>query len=233
MVEIRNIAVTLQAEEILKDITCTLQPGKISAFIGPSGAGKTTLIKAIAGLIPISKGTILVDNQNLATATNTQRAEMIGYVFQNFNLWPHLTVEQNCTDPLIVHGASYDQARNIALDTLAQFNMKEFAQRSINTLSGGQQQRVALARALCLKPKVLLLDEPSASLDPINTANLISILKDLARQGYTIGLTSQDMAFIRQGADILYYLEDGHIKEVCNDQAELNTCPFISRFLHL
>lgn len=231
MVTVNKINIYVQGQKIVDGISATIAPGHITSFIGKSGAGKTTLLKAIAGLIRTTSGTILVNDQQLITLSSRQRAEKIGYVFQDFNLFPHLTVQENCIDPLRVHGKSYAQAETLALAMLLKLNMDGYAHKYPHELSGGQQQRVAIARALCLQPMVLLLDEPTASLDPINTDVLVTLLKSLAAQGLTIGLSSQDMHFVRKVFDHVYYVESGTIIEFCNDSTQLQNYPAISNFM--
>jgi len=231
MVTVKNVSIQIQGQKIVDDISVTITPGHITSFIGKSGAGKTTLLKAIAGLIPTTSGTIMVNDQQLLTLSSRQRAEKIGYVFQDFNLFPHLTVQENCIDPLRVHGTSYAHAQERAVSVLLKLNMDGYAHKYPHELSGGQQQRVAIARALCLQPIVLLLDEPTASLDPINTDVLVTILKSLASQGLTIGLSSQDMNFVRKVFDHVYYVESGSIIEFCNDSTALQNYPAISTFM--
>lgn len=217
MVSVKNLVVKLQNQEILKAVSCELLPGRITTFIGKSGAGKTTLLKAMAGLVPIASGEII-------------KLERVGYVFQDFNLFPHLTVLQNCVDPLIVHGVDRAKAQLLAQEVLAQLEMQAFMQQYPSQLSGGQQQRVAIARALCLKPQILLLDEPTASLDPVNTDILVKILKKLAGQGLTVALSSQDMSFVRKIFDDVYYMQAGVIWERCDGAAQLAQCPLINQF---
>jgi ABC-type polar amino acid transport system ATPase subunit len=231
MVTVKNVNIQMQGQKIVDDISVTIAPGHITSFIGKSGAGKTTLLKAIAGLIPTTSGTIMVNDQQLLTLSSRQRAEKIGYVFQDFNLFPHLTVQENCIDPLRVHGTSYAQAQERALSVLLKLNMDSYANKYPHELSGGQQQRVAIARALCLQPIVLLLDEPTASLDPINTDVLVTILKSLASQGLTIGLSSQDMQFVGKVFDHVYYVESGRIIEFCDDSTTVQNYPAISNFM--
>lgn len=217
MVIVKNLVVQLHNQEILKDVSCQLLSGRITTFIGKSGAGKTTLLKAIAGLVPVDSGEII-------------KLEPVGYVFQDFNLFPHLSVLQNCTDPLIVHGVDPIQAQEQAQDILKQLEMHSFINQYPEQLSGGQKQRVAIARALCLKPQILMLDEPTASLDPLNADLLVSILKKLAAQGMTVALSSQDMSFVRKIFDRVYYMQAGAILEECNGEMQLGQCEQIKQF---
>lgn len=224
MVIVDRLTVTIaHQKEILKQISLKLKPGCISVFIGGSGAGKTTLLKAIAGLIPVTDGTITIDGQPLNELNPYERAEKIGYVFQEFNLFAHFTALENCIDPLMVHGASYQEATEQALQLLQNLGMEQYGDHYPGELSGGQQQRIAIARALSLRPKVILLDEPSASLDPANTDRLVTILKSLKDRGLIIGLSSQDMSFVRKVVDCVYYIEDGNVIESCLDGDDIKS----------
>lgn len=231
MVTVDTLVVTLQNQMVLKSVSYTLLPGRITTFIGKSGAGKTTVLKSLIGLIPIDKGSIIINGKQLNVLSPKQRSEEIGYVFQDFNLFSHLSVLENCIDPLLVHGMSHTQAEQRARDALQQLEMQDFINKYPSQLSGGQQQRVAIARALCLNPRVLLLDEPTASLDPFNTDLLVTILKKLAAQELTIGLSSQDMSFVRKLFDRIYYLDSGNIVESCDGIAMMQNCPLITQFV--
>lgn len=231
MINVKNVTIALQNQILLDNVSCVLTPGHITSFIGKSGAGKTTLLKAVAGLIPITSGEILINNKHVTTLSARQRSENIGYVFQDFNLFPHLTVMQNCVDPLVVHGKKFSEVEKRARAYLHDLEMEDYANRYPAQLSGGQQQRVAIARALCLKPRVLLLDEPTASLDPANTNILISILKKLALNGLTVGFSSQDMSFVQNIFDRIYYLESSKIIEFCDNTQQIEECPNIRRWI--
>jgi polar amino acid transport system ATP-binding protein len=163
--------------------------------------------------------------------SSSQRAEEIGYVFQDFNLFTHLSVLQNCIDPLLIRGMTNEHAQQRAHEVLRQFGMQDFVGAYPSQLSGGQKQRVAIARALCLQPKILLLDEPTASLDPINTDILVDILQKLAGQGLTIGVSSQDMSFVRKILDRIYYVQAGEIVEFCDEMNKLKSFPLITSFI--
>lgn len=230
MVTADKLIVKLQGQVVLKSVSCSLLPGRITIYLGKSGSGKTTLLKSLAGLIPLTEGSIVINNRHLTFLSCQQRSEEVGYVFQEFNLFPHLSVMQNCIDPLLIHGMPYDQVEQRAGKILEQLQMKEFSNKYPAQLSGGQQQRVAIARALCLQPRVLLLDEPTASLDPLNTDILVDVLKKLAEQGLTIGLSSQDMSFVHKVFDRVYYLESGSILELCEDVNILDQCLLLKNF---
>lgn len=220
MVLVNNLCVQRNGKKVVNDVSCVLLPSRITSFIGKSGAGKTTLLQAIAGLVPVSGGEIT-------------KKTSIGYVFQDFNLFDHYTVLRNCVDPLVVAGIPLDQADIQARTMLKKLGMDAFENNYPHELSGGQKQRVAIARALCLQPSVLLLDEPTASLDPINTEIIVTLIKNLAAQGVTIALSSQDMGFINKVFDRVYLMEDGIIIEVCDTMQERNRCVAITHFLEI
>ena len=231
MVVVNNITVLIDTQKLLDTVSCSLTKGHITSFIGKSGAGKTTLLKSLAGLIPVTHGNIMLNGKSLTALTPSQRAQEVGYVFQDFNLFDQLTVLENCMDSLIVHGKTHNEAQRIALEVLQNLQIDSYTERYPHELSGGQQQRVAIARALCLKPRILLLDEPTASLDPANTDILANILKKLASSGLTVACSSQDMSFVRKIFDRIYYVEAGKIIEVCEDVAQLDQCPTIRQWV--
>jgi len=233
MVTVKNLLVNIKNQIVLNSISCSLLPGRITLLIGKSGAGKTTLLKSLLGLIPVAGGTIYINNKQLQLLDNEQRAEEIGYVFQDFNLFPNLTTLENCTNPLLIRGLSQKQAEERAYSILQELNMQDFTNKYPAQLSGGQQQRVAIARALCLQPKVLLLDEPTASLDPCNTDKLIDILQLLKSKGLTIGISSQDVYFMNRIFDCAYYLENGNVMEYCDRKDSVITCPNIQKFINM
>jgi polar amino acid transport system ATP-binding protein len=231
MVSVKNLTVRVKGRTLLDEVSCTLVPGRITCFMGKSGAGKTTLLRSIIQDGSAISGKILINNVAVDTLSQQQRAAKVGYVFQQFNLFINLTVIENCMDPLIIRGIASVDARARAEKYLSMLDMMQYADVYPAMLSGGQQQRVAIARALCLEPSVLLLDEPTASLDPINTGLLVAILKTLAAQGFTIGVASQDMDFVRAIFDRVYYLEAGKIIEFCDDVEQQSECPAMRQFL--
>jgi ABC-type polar amino acid transport system ATPase subunit len=231
MIDIDNLTVKIKESILLNSISCKLKPGKIISFIGTSGAGKTTLLKTLAGLIPVTEGQVLINNRQLTELNNKERSEIIGFVFQDFNLFPNLTVLQNCVNPLMIHGKSYNEAQVKAMLKLKELNMQLHANKYPHELSGGQKQRVAIARALCLDPKIIVLDEPTASLDPFNTDTLVSILQSLSNKNLIVILSSQDMHFVNKVFDQVYLIDSGKIVEFCNTINKINFCPRINDFI--
>ncbi len=223
MISGKNIIVRDENKQsILKGITFDAPKGCITTFIGKSGAGKTTLLQSIAQLNANVEGEIILDNKVINSLDPKEQSCTIGFVFQEFNLFPMMTVLQNCIDPLLIRGIAKKDAEQKALKCLTTLGMDQYKDRYPWQLSGGQQQRVAIARALCLEPQVLMFDEPTSSLDPENTELLITILKKLCKNGITILLSSQDMPFVQKIADNIYVIDEGLIVESFTTKYEKN-----------
>jgi ABC-type polar amino acid transport system ATPase subunit len=199
---------------ILKEVSFELRKGRITTFIGQSGAGKTTLLKCIANLNSHYEGVITCDGEDVKNLNPIQRASTIGFVLQQFHLFPHLSVLKNCTYALVkVMGINEAEAEKKAIEILTILKMKSFIHSFPTQLSGGQQQRVAIARALSLHPKILLLDEPTSALDPESKKSLESLLLDLNARGITLVISSHDMPFIKRIMDYVYFMEEGEMIE--------------------
>jgi len=200
----------------LTNINLTVHAGEKIVLCGPSGSGKSTLIRCINHLESYEKGRILVDGIHLnddAKTINAVRRE-VGMVFQQFNLFPHLTVMQNCTlAPLRTRGISKTEAEATAERLLARVQVLDQAHKYPAQLSGGQQQRVAIARALCMKPKVMLFDEPTSSLDPEMVKEVLDTMIGLAVDGMTMIVVTHEMGFARQVADRVVFMAGGSIVE--------------------
>lgn len=231
MVNIKNISVNIGNKELLHDVSCDIIPGHITIFLGESGAGKTTLLKTCVGLVKPTKGEIIVNNKNVEQLTTKERPQEIGYVAQDFNLFPHLTVFQNCIDPLLISGISQNEASQRVEKLLSDFDLQNHLNKFPVQLSGGQKQRVAVVRALCLTPKIILFDEPTSSLDPKNSGILIETLHNLKKQGFGVGLSSQDMAFVRAIFDRVCFISHGTIIEFCDSIEKIDKSPSIKNFL--
>jgi len=217
----------------LNEVSFELKEGRITTFMGQSGAGKTTLLKCIANLHPYYEGIITCNGQDLKTLSPIERATTVGFVLQQFHLFPHLTVLQNCTLALVeVQGVPEETAKEKAAELLRLLGLESCMSAFPSQLSGGQQQRVAIARALALSPKVLLLDEPTSSLDPESKKSLEILLLALNARGVTIALSSHDMPFIHKIMDYIYFMENGTIIEAWDHRNEaLVSKPKIQHFL--
>ena len=201
---------------VLKDVTLHIAAGEVVVACGPSGSGKSTLIRCINKLEPIQSGEIIVDGQSLndpALDLTRLRAE-IGMVFQQLNLYPHMTALDNIMlAPIKVRRLTRTQAEQIARDLLAKVGIPEKANAYPAQLSGGQQQRVAIARALAMQPKIMLLDEPTSALDPEMIKEVLDVIVNLAREGMTMIVVTHEMGFARKVADRIIFIDDGRIVE--------------------
>jgi general L-amino acid transport system ATP-binding protein len=202
---------------VLKDINLTVMRGERIVICGPSGSGKSTLIRCINGLEEHQRGRVVVDGIELTRdvrSIETVRHD-VGMVFQQFNLFPHLTALENCTlAPIWVRGMPKREADEIAMHYLTRVRIPEQADKYPAQLSGGQQQRVAIARALCMNPKVMLFDEPTSALDPEMIKEVLDVMLELAREGMTMIVVSHEMGFAREAANQMVFMDDGQIVEM-------------------
>ncbi len=207
---------------VLKDINLEVQPGERIVLCGPSGSGKSTTIRCLNRLEEHQQGRIVVDGVELTSDLKQIEAirREVGMVFQHFNLFPHLTVLQNCTlAPMWVRKMPKRKAEEVAMHFLERVRIPEQAHKYPGQLSGGQQQRVAIARALCMKPKIMLFDEPTSALDPEMVKEVLDTMIELAESGMTMLCVTHEMGFARTGANRVIFMDRGEIIE----QAEPNT----------
>ncbi|MDI3308950.1 MAG: amino acid ABC transporter ATP-binding protein [Acetobacteraceae bacterium] len=201
---------------VLRDVSLSVAPGERVVVCGPSGSGKSTMIRCINRLETHQEGRILVDNIELTDdvkALDAIRRE-VGMVFQSFNLFPHLTVLDNCTlAPIWVRRMPKAEAEALAMHYLERVRIPEQAKKFPGQLSGGQQQRVAIARALCMKPKIMLFDEPTSALDPEMIKEVLDTMVALAETGMTMICVTHEMGFARQVADRVVFMDRGEIVE--------------------
>jgi polar amino acid transport system ATP-binding protein len=201
---------------VLSDVTLALEKVHTLALIGPSGGGKSTLLRIIAGLEFPDSGAVEINGEHVLFQEEAllRHRRTVGTVFQAFNLFPHLTALQNITLPLEkVHGHATAEAEQIARQFLARFRLEKHGEKKPAELSGGQRQRVAIARAVSIKPKLLLFDEPTSALDPEMTAEVLDMIKQLREEGRDFILVTHEMGFARQVADQVAMLADGKIME--------------------
>ena len=202
--------------QVLTDIDLSVRAGERIVICGPSGSGKSTLIRCINRLEQVQKGKIVVDGIELTAGgknVDSVRAE-VGMVFQQFNLFPHLTILQNCTlAPMRSRGMSREQAEEVAMKYLTRVRIPEQAGKYPSQLSGGQQQRVAIARALCMSPKIMLFDEPTSALDPEMVKEVLDTMIGLAEDGMTMLCVTHEMGFARSVADRVIFMAEGKIIE--------------------
>ena len=216
MIEFEGVNKWFGDFHVLKDINLRVREGERVVLCGPSGSGKSTLIRCINGLEEHQEGRIVVDGQELGDDMRTVAAvrREVGMVFQQLNLFPHLTVLENCMlGPTKARGLSRAEARDRAMEYLTRVRIPEQAGKYPGQLSGGQQQRVAIARSLCVQPEVMLFDEPTSALDPEMIKEVLDVMIDLAQTGMTMIVVTHEMGFARSVADQVVFMDAGRIVE--------------------
>jgi general L-amino acid transport system ATP-binding protein len=240
-IEMRNVNKWFGDFHVLKDINMAVERGERIVVCGPSGSGKSTLVRCINRLEEHQEGDIVVDGVELTSDLkniDSVRSE-VGMVFQSFNLFPHLSVLENCTlAPLWVRKQPKAEAEKIAMQYLERVKIPEQAAKFPGQLSGGQQQRVAIARALCMNPRIMLFDEPTSALDPEMIKEVLDVMVDLAESGMTMICVTHEMGFARQVANRVVFMDGGEIVEE-NSPEEFFSNPrnertqlFLSQILH-
>jgi ABC-type polar amino acid transport system ATPase subunit len=222
MIDVQGLVKLHGSLRVLNGVSVQVRRGEVAAVIGPSGGGKSTLLRCINGLETFQEGSVQVDNLRLlpesdgSTATETLRQvrRRVGMVFQQFHLFPHMTVLDNVlAGPLYVLNQRRAAAEPEARRLLERVGLADKFQARPEELSGGQQQRVAIARALAVKPEAILFDEPTSALDPRMAAEVLAVITDLARSGQTMIVVTHAMGFARQVADTVHVMHEGRIAE--------------------
>ena len=216
LLEVTDLRKAYGERVVLADVDLSVERHDVICLIGASGSGKSTLLRCLDLLEEIDDGVIRFDGEEISDPRVDPREvrKRIGMVFQAYNLFPHLSVLDNCTlAPRRVHGLARDEAEDRARELLARFGLAEHVEKHPDRLSGGQQQRVALVRALCTRPELLLLDEITAALDPELVGDVLRIVRDLAEAGTTMVLATHEMAFARDVATSVCFLHEGRILE--------------------
>lgn len=249
MIKVRNLQKYYGDHHLFKGINLDVEKGEVVVLIGPSGSGKSSFLRCINGLETFQGGEIDVDNIALHSINSPKpsKADMeairqvrlrVGMVFQQFNLFPHMTVMENIIEaPVRVLGLDRKKAEEDAMAFLARINMTNKADARPENLSGGQQQRVAIARALAMRPDAMLFDEPTASLDPEMVGEVLSVIKDLVNEGMTTLISTHEMGFAREAADRVVVFADGDIietglpDEIFTSPKNERTKSFLSRIL--
>jgi polar amino acid transport system ATP-binding protein len=225
--EVQSLCKSFGDQPVLQDIHISLEKVHTLALIGPSGGGKSTLLRVIAGLERPDRGRVILDDEEIIFRERElhEHRQTVGTVFQSFNLFPHLSAFSNITLPLEkVHGHSKVEARRIAEEILARFQLMEHAAKHPAQLSGGQRQRIAIARAISIRPKLLLFDEPTSALDPEMTAEVLEVIEELREEGRDFVLVTHQMGFARRVADQVALLSGGKIVE-CGPPDQLLDAP--------
>ncbi len=217
IIQLENVDKFFGTFQALKNISLSVKKGERIVVCGPSGSGKSTLIRCINRLEEHSSGKIVVNGHELTGAVKNIDAvrREVGMVFQNFNLFPHLTIVKNLMlAPMLVRKSSKSEAHDTAMKYLTRVKIPEQADKYPSQLSGGQQQRVAIARALCMNPKIMLFDEPTSALDPEMISEVLDVMTDLAREGMTMIVVTHEMGFARSVADQVVFMDEGEIVEM-------------------
>ncbi len=250
MVRIRGLSKRYGTREVLSGIDLDVAAGTVMCIIGPSGSGKSTLLACINHLERIDAGQIWVDGELVGYREHNGRLyelperrvatmrQRVGMVFQQFNLFPHMTALQNIVEaPVQVKRVKPAQARARAMTLLERVGLAAKHANYPAQLSGGEQQRVAIARALAMDPQLMLFDEPTSALDPELVGEVLAVMKDLARSGMTMVVVTHELAFAREVADELTFMdagrivERGHPRSVLSAPQERRTQDFLSRVL--
>ena len=216
IIELKNVNKWFDKFQVLKEINLEVKPKEKIVVCGPSGSGKSTLIRCINRLEEHQEGSIIVDSHEISENTKNIeniRAE-VGMVFQQFNLFPHLSILDNCSlAPIWVKKLPKKQAEKLAMENLQRVQIEDQALKFPGQLSGGQQQRAAIARALCMEPKIMLFDEPTSALDPEMIKEVLDVMVDLAKGGMTMIVVTHEMGFAKEVADNMIFMDEGRIVE--------------------
>ena len=238
-VEVKNLKKSFHKLEVLKGINLTVKEGEVVCVIGPSGSGKSTFLRCLNKLETSTDGVILVDGFDITDKkTNINKVrENIGMVFQNFNLFSHLTVKKNIMmAPVDLKKMTAQEAETKAMELLERVGLADKANYYPHQLSGGQQQRVAIARALAMNPDIMLFDEPTSALDPELTGEVLKVIRGLAQQHTTMIIVTHEMAFARDVADQVIFMDGGVIveqgpaREVIDNPKQERTRHFLARY---
>jgi len=224
-VEIHNASKSFADNRVLRNIDLTIRKGTVTVIVGPSGSGKSTLLRAINHLEKLDEGYVIVGDELIGVRVQNGRLRelrekeilrqrsRIGFVFQNFNLFPHLTILENVTEAPIALGTPPAEARELGRSLLARVGLTDKEDAYPRQLSGGQQQRVAIARSLAFDPELILFDEPTSALDPELVGEVLSVIKSLAGSGRTLIVVTHEIGFAREVGDWVVFLDDGVIVE--------------------
>lgn len=240
MIKVKNLHKKFGKLNVLNGIDEHISPGEVVVVIGPSGSGKSTFLRCLNLLEDVTEGEIYVDDQmiNAPEVNINEVRQKMGMVFQQFNLFPHLTIMENITlAPVLLKKMTKEQAQKRGLELLKRVNLEEKASAYPAQLSGGQKQRVAIARALAMNPEIMLFDEPTSALDPEMVGEVLDVMKDLAKSGMTMVIVTHEMGFAREVASRVLFVDQGVImesgtpEEIFNNPKNERTKLFLSKVL--
>lgn len=238
MIEINNLIKSFGNNEVLKGINAEIGDSEVVCIIGPSGSGKSTMLRCINMLEIPTDGEIIIDGEKVSESNINDVRTKMGMVFQNFNLFPNMTVIENITcAPINVKGVEKSMAYEKARELLSKVKLPEKADVYPGSLSGGQQQRVAIARALAMEPEIMLFDEPTSALDPEMVGEVLDVMKELAKEGMAMAVVTHEMGFAKEVGDRVLFMDGGYIveegspEEVLTNPKEERTKNFLSQVL--
>lgn len=236
MLEVKNVTVTFldDGKTVLDDVSLTINNGEVISIIGPSGSGKSTLIRCMNHLVKPTKGEILLDGTLITDKNINEMRGRIGMVFQQFELFPHLSVLDNMIlAPTMLKKMSKEEATKKAMELLKRVNLEDKANAYPGTLSGGQKQRIAIVRALILEPEIMLFDEPTSALDPEMVKEVLDVIKELAESGMTICVVTHELGFAKQVSSKVIFVDDKKIVESGTPEEIFNSpkSPRLKEFL--
>ena len=240
MIKVSNLKKSYGDKLVLKEVNTEIQDGSVVVVIGPSGSGKSTFLRCLNRLEEVDSGKIFYDDIELTSKTVDidKMRQHIGMVFQHFNLFPHKTILDNITlAPVSLNLMSKEDAEKKGMELLKRMGLEDKASVYPSSLSGGQKQRVAIARALAMEPKVMLFDEATSALDPEMVGEVLTVMKDLAKEGVTMIVVTHGMGFAKEVADRVLFMEEGIIyedgtpEEIFNNPKEKRTQEFLSKVL--
>ena len=241
LLEIKGLQKNFGELKVLKDINISIEEGEVLVLIGPSGSGKSTFLRCLNLLETPTAGEIIYDGTNILEKKFDVRRyrQSVGMCFQRFNLFPFMTVLDNVTyAPCLIKKEKKEEARKKGMELLRKVGMDAKANVYPGTLSGGQQQRVAIARSLAMEPRVMLFDEPTSALDPELVGEVLSVMRDLAKEGMTMAVVTHEMGFAGDVADRAIFMDGGYVvedsspEEMFTNPKNERTKAFLSRVLN-
>tara|TARA_B100000674_G_C37970712_1_gene976825 strand:- start:2173 stop:2934 length:762 start_codon:yes stop_codon:yes gene_type:complete len=240
-IEIKSLNAYYDKLHVLKDINLNVEKGEILSLIGPSGSGKSSLLKMLVGLLTPKSGEVNLNNKSVSYSKKSDLRsvrEQIAIVFQQYNLFQNMNVLKNvCIAPTKIQKRDQKKVEEQAINLLEKVGLKDKLKSYPDELSGGQQQRVAIARALCLNPEILLLDEVTSALDPELVQEVLDTIRILASEGMTMLIVSHEMSFVKEVSNKVVFMDEGSIIEVndpkiiFDNPKEKRTLDFVSKIL--
>lgn len=240
MIKVSNLKKNFGSLKVLKGIDENIEKGEVVVIIGPSGSGKSTFLRCLNLLEEPSSGEIIFDGVSITDKLNdiNKQREKMGMVFQQFNLFPHMTVLENITlAPIKVKNMEPAEAEKTALNLLKRIGLEDKINTYPNQLSGGQKQRIAIVRALAMSPEVMLFDEPTSALDPEMVGEVLDVMKGLAKEGMTMVVVTHEMGFAKEVGDRVLFMDEGKIveegtpEELFNNSKHSRTQDFLKKVL--